>query len=99
MVTKWNNTLFFLKNKFLNKIPRLIIKTSYKLYITSLKRYYSSTIYYKECAYGSKVLETLQKNRPVIILESTISHGKVNNVKILFLNGNRKTFYVFRLFI
>ncbi|CAB4386203.1 uncharacterized protein OCT59_022415 [Rhizophagus irregularis] len=81
------STLYFrIFKKSTNKLKYL---TSYKLYITSLKRYYSSTIYYKECAYGSKVLETLQKNRPVIILESTISHGVPYPQNLAIVTGNK----------
>jgi pseudouridine-5'-phosphate glycosidase len=46
-----------------------------------LKKYYSSTIRYKDWTYGPEVLEALRKNRPVFAFESTTSHGKINNVK------------------
>ncbi|GBC08725.1 hypothetical protein RclHR1_08340011 [Rhizophagus clarus] len=67
------STLYFrIFKKSSNKLKYL---ASCKPYITSSKKYYTSTILYKDRAYGPKVLEALRKNRPVVVLDSTLIHG------------------------
>ncbi|RIA81776.1 Ribokinase-like protein [Glomus cerebriforme] len=86
---------------FKKSTNRLKYLSSYKEYINSLKRYYSSTIPYKDYVYNPEVLEVLREDKPVAALQTTmlsqLNHGSqypqnlakaiiVDNAKI----GNQK---------